>query len=172
MTNLILVHPDDDLNLTKTIVEIDNWRVIGRMPGGKFYLITPDCKVYHINNFTLKQFNSMITAGLDLVRQGMLDTIALICPKCGGSGITDWITDVVGVKVQHGTFDIDFKRDPNVPVYKSRMYANGKPFTVYFSRAIIPKAHQHCTECKGTGLFIIDVLEKDLGEKITEYNFR
>ena len=78
----------------------------------------------------------------------------------------------MGVKIPNGAFKSNFIRDPNIPVLKTKMYVDGKRFTVYFSRAIVPQSHQHCTECKGTGLFIIDVIEKDLNEKITEYKFQ
>ena len=171
MTNLILVHPDDKLNLTKTIIEIDNWRVIGLLPGGKFYLVTQDCNVYHITGLNLKKFNSLIRMGLEMTRKGIFDTIALVCPLCSGTGITDWVTDVVGPKPMSGTFP-EFKRDPNLPVYKTKLNHNGKPFTVYFSRAIIPESHDHCKYCKGTGLFIFDYTTTDEGYGIKEYNFR
>lgn len=171
MTKLILVHPNDKLDLTKTIIDVDNWRVIGRIKGGKFYLVTSDCRIYHINQLTIKKFNALLRMGLEMTRQGKFDTVALVCPKCGGSGVTDWITDVVGVKIPRGPFEPTFKRDPNVPVYKTKLNHNGEQFTVYFSRALIGKEQQHCTECKGTGLFLINVAQYVMKQEVTEYNF-
>lgn len=169
MTNLILVHPEDDLNVTKTIIDIDNWRAIGRMANKKFYLIASDCDVYHINNLTITKFVSAIKMGLDLTVKGVIDTIALMCPDCGGSGITDWVSVAMPKKIENEGYKTNFKRDKNSPVLKTKNYVSTQPFTIYFSRAIVPPTQQYCKTCQGTGLFIIDIIAKDLKEEITKY---
>jgi hypothetical protein len=153
MTNLILVHPNDRHNITKTIIEIDDWRVIGIVERKFFYLVTSDCKVYHINDLTLKKFKALLRCGLDMSRPGLIDSISLVCPKCGGSGITDWVSDVVGVKIARGDIP-KFKRDPDKPVKMSTIFHNNKPFTGHVSTAKLPDAHKYCSECKGSGLYI------------------
>ena len=154
MTNLILVHPDDQHNITKTIIDIDNWRVIGIADRKIFYLITSDCKVYHIQDFTLKKFHALIKRGLEMTRKGIFDTISLVCPKCGGTGITDWVSDVVGNEITRGPFLPNFERDPDKTTTQTKLYYNNRPFTAHVSKAKMPDAHQYCTECKGSGLFI------------------
>jgi len=166
MTNLILVHPDDQHNITKTIVDIDNWGVMGRI-GEKFYLVTSDCKVYHINDLTIKKFLALIKRGLEMTRPGIFDTISLVCPKCGGKGITDWVSDVVGNKI--GGVDIpNFKSNSDIPTLKIKVKHNTKFFPVYVRRAIVPEAHEHCTECGGSGLFITTA-DYDMSNRKREY---
>lgn len=152
--NLILNHPDDEFNLTKEFISLKNWRVIGTMHSGAFYLITSDCKVYHINNLTMEKFHAIIKTGLDLPVVGLMDTIALVCPCCTGKGITDWVSEVIG-KVNKITpnIEIKFERDPNLPLIGAELYSGTHRFSAYFSRALIPEAHKHCEACEGTGLF-------------------
>lgn len=139
------------------------------MPGGKLYLITSDCRVYHINDYTLKKFNAQLRMGLDITKKGSFENIALVCPKCGGTGVTDWITDVVGVKIPRGPFDANFNRDSKSPTYRITVFTERESFYGYFSRAIVPEAHQHCKECRGTGLFMLSgIFDSD----IAEYTFK
>ena len=156
MTNLILVHETDKQNLTKTIINVENWRAIGRLPGGLFCLITDDCRVFNVQKLTIKKFHAMLQTGLDLTKPGVFDSVSLVCPNCGGNGITDWVSDVTGVKVKRGPLDLSFERDPNLPVLKAKVYTDeGEEAIAYFSRAVIPEAQQHCTTCRGTGLHLM-----------------
>jgi hypothetical protein len=58
--------------------------------------------------------------GLDLTVKGVIDTIALMCPDCGGSGITDWVSTVMPKNIVNGEYKTNFKRDPNSPVLKTK----------------------------------------------------
>lgn len=153
MSSLILKHPEDEINLTKEFIDLDNWRVIGIMSDNTFYLITSCCHVYHIKHLTLEKFHATIQAGFDLPVIGTLKTIALICPHCTGTGVTDWVSDVTGVKRIPHNFVAKFNRNSTLPLLRADLYSNTNKFTAYFSRALIPEAHQHCKKCDGTGLF-------------------
>jgi len=169
MTNLILVHEKNHPNLIKNIINIDNWRAVGKMSGGKLYLITSDCKVFYINDCTLKKFNAQLRLGLDITKTGSFKSIALVCPKCGGRGVTDWVSDVVGVKIPSVDFEATFIRDLKSPTYRTKIFTERKSHYVYFSRAEVPEAHKLCTKCRGTGLFMMTgICDSD----IREYNFK
>lgn len=154
MTNLILIHKDDILAANKTILNIDNWRVIGQLPSGSLFLTTHDCKIYHVSDMTISKFHELIRMGLEMTREASFHGVELACPVCHGTGITDWVSDIVGNKRTHPPFEVVFIRDPDAPAYKASVTDDGERFTAHFSFALIPSdAQQHCTSCKGSGLF-------------------
>lgn len=165
MTYLKLVYPDKDdfddpLDLIVNTLQIDNWRAVGKMPNEKFYLITHDCKVYHIKDFTIPKFTSLIKTGLEMTLTGTFDSVALMCLDCSGRGITDWISNITGNNIEVDTLEITFLRDSEAPLYKTTLNFDGEEFSAHFSHAVIPELHQQCKTCKGTGLFMISQLQK------------
>lgn len=164
MINLILVKPDDETNYTKTIIDVSNWRAIGELDENSIVLIAHDCRTYHIQDTPLQKFKQLINASLEMTRTGEFKSIALACPKCLGTGITDWVSDVVGKEQMRGMFEPTFKRDGRRQVYQMNAYVSKIGWkNFYISQASIPEAHQHCNDCLGTGLFMT-VIQKDIGE--------
>jgi hypothetical protein len=170
MAKLILVNPLDKTNVSKKIQDVENWRVIAKRENN-LYLITDDCRSYIIMDMNLKQFNEMNYMGLDLQKSAIFDRVALTCSSCCGTGLSDWISCVVGPKLEHPTV-IDYMRDKNLPVLKSYKYRVSALFDVgYFSRAVIPEAHEHCKICLGTGLQITSNYI-GVGRKFTTHTFK
>jgi len=156
MTNLTLIHKEGDILVHKNIIGIDNWRVIGR-DENKLYLITHDCKTYHISDLSIEQFHDTVKKGIALIKEGTFTQVSLACQRCGGTGVTDWISDIVGTKKDRRlTKDaLSFKRDPKIPTYKITL--NNKTF-LNVSSALVPMARKHCSLCKGSGLHFISNL--------------
>lgn len=173
MINLILCNPVEDLNYNKKIIDVSNWRVIGETEDKTFFLITPNCRTYHIQDLTVKKFRHMIQSSLDVSKKGVLDSIALVCPKCHGKGVTDWVSDVVGADTPRGPFEPVFFNDLDKPVYGARIYTENKGwFYAYFSQAKIPEAHQPCSNCRGTGLHMFTQMSPDGKMGLTVHNFQ
>jgi hypothetical protein len=153
MTNLILIDPYDKVNITKTILNIDDWRVIGDFNEQTFYLTLSNCMSYLIQDFSVAKFFSMIRAGIDITVKGEMYGSSLICPICLGSGLTDWITNIVNPQPQKNYHIPKFKRDQNDDPIKTSMSINCSKVNVQFSQAFIPEAHERCNSCAGTGLY-------------------
>lgn len=154
--------------------EIENWRVIGSLQN-ILYLTTSDFNNYLLYNLTIEEFirlskiNSKSAVRIPV--SGDFVSISLACPKCSGTGITDWISKVVGPSSSN-TYHFKlppFNRDVKGKLYKLNTLikvADSKIITLdsyrvqgYYSTAVIPKAHDHCEVCKGTGLFYISYME-------------
>ena len=51
----------------------------------------------------------------------------------------------------------------------TKVYSDGDWFTGFVSRVLVPEGRQHCTQCRGTGLFMMnDIVESN----IKEYQFK
>lgn len=171
MSHLILTHPNDNLNISKEMVPLDNWRVVASLPKNGLLLITHDCRVYKVQDLTIPKFKSMLALNLDLSKTGVFHAMTLTCPNCNGSGVTDWISEVVSEKMPKYAPGVDFERDKESNVWRTHLYFNNKRLLSYVSKASIPEARQHCGECKGTGLFSLSVSIIDYEEKIFNVKF-
>lgn len=168
MTNLILLLENDKLHCAKTILDVDDWRAIGITANNTFMLITRICNLYYIKDLTIKRFNELIHTGVEITCKGTFHGVVLACSKCGGLGITDWISDVTGVIQKSYSLHVEFKRDPDLPSYKTTTSYDGKPLIIYYSRALASETQQHCKECKGTGLFR---MARIMQSEIVEHKF-
>ena len=152
MTNLTLISKNDKLAASKIVLDVDNWKMIGQMPSGDLHLTTHDCKTFEISDMTISKFIALIRMGLEMSKEGMFMGVALACPSCTGTGVTDWVSEAMG-KENQPPFNLTFERDYDAPTYKIHCVDRDVEFYGYFSRAIVPEGQQYCKHCRGTGLY-------------------
>jgi hypothetical protein len=146
--------PDEVLRHFKNRVNVTNWRAIGELDDGMFFVTTEQLENYIISNFTIKKFHETVRLNLNLPVNGRYVGSSLICPECLGTGITDWVSNIVKSKprLYNIPSEFEYSRDKNI-IHEADMSHGDKLFKGYFSVAEIPEAHEHCKFCKGNGTY-------------------
>ena len=142
-------------------VRISNWRMIS-LQGNRLHLVNEHLCSYFIQNLSIKKFIELSRIESDpessIFKTGRYLYNNLPCSICDGSGITDWISDIVKNKV----INYDMKYIIGSDFYKAKVKLHNTNFTWYFSKALLPEAHKHCENCLGTGLNLPSDVKKDL----------
>lgn len=167
--NLIDVHADrwPILRDSPTIINANNWRVIGKMKNEKFFLVAEDLSIYHINDLTIERFCKNVKLNIDMNVVGEYICLVLACQVCESSGITDWVKEITkptddpkrNRRIFYGDDTFKFLRDIDGGYFKleTENISDYVSFTGYYSRAIVPEAHKHCESCHGTGIYLPDL---------------
>jgi hypothetical protein len=135
------------------VVDLDNIRAF-YYSGKQRYLIDKKGVLY-LTNMTLQEV--LTTRGK--VHKRIIKEVRFpsVCPKCWGSGTTDWISNIVGNKMPK---DIEaFKRNPKSPVHEFLL----NEAKIYSFESIVEEGKIICKTCYGCGLHYT-VISKYLGE--------
>jgi hypothetical protein len=169
MSRLIFKHPHDKSNYSKTIVDLKDFRAVGEISEKSLFIISSTCHVYEMEDLTIKDFLDIIKINADVPVNGTYVRNIIACGYCNGTGLTDWVTQIVGRKNPYGyADDISFKADPSIPIIKttSNLFVKYSK-TTYIYTAFCDEPRVHCKHCHGTGLFMVGYIMQDPDEKAT-----
>lgn len=138
-------------------IKLNNFRAVSDILKPDLFIITEQCYEFKILNMSMKQFLEVISKNLTIEKFGMFLGCSLICQKCNGTGITDWVTNIMGRTIETNLYleSINFKaKKGNLIPIVCNVHA-GDRGTLYFNQAKISKATEHCRFCNGSGVFKI-----------------
>jgi hypothetical protein len=131
---------------SKKTVDIKNWRLLknGKYDG-KYgvYIILYNCRLFFIPVLTIKDILKINSE--NMFRQADITYIknVLTCKICGGTGIVDWIQNVIKnpTKISYFKYKTDTKKSP--------LYIDKN---IVISLPTKKKVYDYCRFCKGSGL--------------------
>lgn len=145
------VHGNNNIN-------IENWRMLlQNTENNCVLLVSENFRSYIIYDVTIRKILESNRLDIPLTKNVGYKGNYLSCKKCHGSGITDWVTEIIGKKYQYD--NPSFKSDSKIALrfpenQRLIMFDYVEVEFGYIATAAIPPAMKHCEECEGTGLFI------------------
>jgi hypothetical protein len=111
--------------------------------------------VYHIKDITSRIFHQMNAANMDMEYEFRYVRTALICTKCFGKGIVDWINKATprdtGVNSIFLNDVLTYVRKKNGPIH---VLSNLDNSDIYTSTPHKRKGEEYCPDCYGCGIRI------------------
>lgn len=167
MSQIIIKNPRDQSEYSKRKIDIENFRAVGELPSESIFIITEKCLAFKIEEMNLQDFISLLKINTIVSQPGLFIRAPIVCKYCGGSGLTDWVSAVIGTRSIY-TRELTFKRDKKASFIKitKDLFIKGSLVT-YLSRAFCDESYEYCKNCRGTGLFMAGYIMSDPEEKAT-----
>jgi len=133
---------------------IENTKVINSfngIPKTGLLVITNLSTEYFFNEMTIYDFFKIIRATKNTKWKGSYIREVIVCRYCGGSGKSDWVTNITKIPHSYNSQNrLSYRRVANV-------YYKCNETGYYLTRAYLKKPIETiCKECAGTGLHFVN----------------
>jgi len=162
---MVHFHKGQKFNIWNGAINLKNWRCIRSVEGtNSIQIYSQEFELYEILDTSLPEFLQVIQSNSNIEKEGQYVKISLLCNICGGTGVSDWISNIRNRPILDRNVK-EFKRDKKKVYYKNDYINDDKLVKIksYYSVAYIDpnlEGIELCKQCQGTGFFDISSLKK------------
>jgi ferredoxin len=143
--------PTDDLEFNRIEdLDITNWRAMLVSEKSKTIIVTLEsCDEALIKDITQEEFHEINYCNKTVEKSFELGQCWLVCKRCDGSGLTDWITKTME-KPRRINFNLKYDRNNKGEIIKLQLPKH--PLVLYISTPKKTSSEEYCIHCHGCGL--------------------